>query len=37
MIGDGLGWTIGLLGTAIIISWVAGLILGSLAGYFPNR
>jgi peptide/nickel transport system permease protein len=37
MIGSGIGWTIGLLGTSIIIAWLLGLILGSLAGYFPNR
>ena len=37
MIGTSIGWTIGLLGTAIIISWVLGIILGSLSGYFPNR
>lgn len=36
MIGTSIGWTIGLLGTAILISWVMGIILGSLAGYFPN-
>ncbi len=36
IIGDGIWWTVGLLGTATLISWVAGLILGSLAGYFPN-
>lgn len=37
MIGTSIGWTAGLLGVATIISWVLGLILGSLAGYFPNR
>lgn len=37
MIGAGLGWTIGLLGTAVISSWLLGLLLGSLAGYFSNR
>jgi len=37
MIGNSIGWTIGLLGTSIIISWVLGIVLGSLAGYFPNR
>lgn len=36
MIGTGIGWTIGLLGTSIVISWVLGLFLGTLAGYFPN-
>ena len=37
MIGTGIGWTIGLLGTSIIISWFLGILLGSLAGYYPNR
>ncbi len=37
MIGNGIGWTIGLLGTATLISWGLGLILGSAAGYFPTR
>lgn len=37
MIWTSIGWTAGLLGAATIISWVLGLILGSLAGYFSNR
>lgn len=37
IIGAGIGWTIGLLGTAILISWFLGVFLGSLAGYFSNR
>jgi peptide/nickel transport system permease protein len=37
MIGTGIGWTVGLLGVSLIISWTLGVILGSLAGYFPNR
>jgi peptide/nickel transport system permease protein len=37
MIGNSIGWTIGLLGTSIIISWVLGILLGSLSGYFPHR
>jgi peptide/nickel transport system permease protein len=37
MIASGLGWTVGLLVTSTIIAWLGGLILGSLAGYFPNR
>lgn len=36
MISTSIGWTIGLLGTAILISWVLGVVLGSIAGYFPN-
>lgn len=37
MIGKSMWWTIGLLGTTTILAWVLGLILGSLAGYYPNR
>jgi peptide/nickel transport system permease protein len=37
MIGNAIWWTIGLLGTATIISWVLGILLGSVVGYFPNR
>ena len=37
MIGTSIGWTIGLLGTAIIFSWLLGIFLGALAGYFPDR
>lgn len=37
MIGNAIGWTIGLVGTSLLISWTLGLILGSLAGYFPGR
>lgn len=37
MIGNSLIWTAGLLGTAVVISWSLGLVLGSLAGYFSNR
>jgi peptide/nickel transport system permease protein len=37
MIRNSIGWTIGLLGTTIVLSWVLGLILGALAGYYPNR
>lgn len=37
MIGSAIGWTVGLLGTSIMISWLLGIVLGSLAGYFPNR
>ena len=37
MIRTSIGWTIGLLGTSLLISWVLGIILGSLSGYFPNR
>lgn len=37
MIGRSVWWTVGLLGTTTILSWLLGLVLGSLAGYFPNR
>lgn len=36
IIGAGIGWTVGLLGTSIVISWLLGIILGTIAGYFPN-
>ncbi len=29
-----LPWTIGLLGTSVILSWVAGIVIGLLAGWF---
>ena len=37
VIGNSIWWTVGLLGTTTIIAWLLGLILGSLAGYFPKR
>jgi peptide/nickel transport system permease protein len=37
MIGNSVGWTMGLLGISAIIGWLLGIFLGSLAGYFPNR
>lgn len=37
MIGNAIWWTVGLLGIAITIAWLLGLILGSLAGYFSER
>jgi peptide/nickel transport system permease protein len=37
IIANGLPWTVGLLGSSLLISWVLGMILGTLAGYFPNR
>src|SRR5579859_4207404 len=36
IIRDGLPWTIGLLGASTIISWVLGIVLGTLAAYFPR-
>ncbi len=37
MIRASIGWTVGLLGTSLIISWLLGILLGSLAGYYPDR
>lgn len=37
MIGTGIGWTVGLLGTTLILSWLLGILLGSLAGFFPTK
>ena len=37
MIGNAVWWTVGLLGLTTFLAWILGLILGSLAGYFPNR
>ena len=37
MIRTSIGWTLGLLGMTILISWFLGIILGALAGYAPNR
>ncbi len=37
VIRNALPWTAGLLGTSIVISWVLGLVLGTLAAYYPNR
>jgi peptide/nickel transport system permease protein len=36
MIANGIWWTIGLLSISILISWLLGIFLGTLAGYFPN-
>jgi peptide/nickel transport system permease protein len=36
LIGASIGWTIGLLGTSVIIAWILGILLGSVSGYFPN-
>jgi peptide/nickel transport system permease protein len=37
MIRNAIGWTVGLLGTTIVLSWLLGLFLGALAGYYPNK
>lgn len=36
MIGNSIGWTVGLLSISVVIAWLLGVLLGSLAGYFPN-
>jgi len=36
IIRDGLPWTIGLLGASTVMSWVLGIVLGTLAAYFPR-
>lgn len=37
MIANSIGWTIGLLSLSILLAWFLGLVLGTLAGYFPDR
>jgi peptide/nickel transport system permease protein len=37
IIRDGLPWTIGLLGTTLVLSWFLGLILGTFAAYYGNK
>jgi len=37
MIGNAIWWTVGLLGITALLSWALGILLGSLAGYFPNN
>jgi len=37
IIRDGLPWTVGLLGTSTLISWVLGILLGTVAAYFPRN
>jgi len=37
MIGNAIGWTIGLLGVTVLIAWLLGMVLGGMAGYFQNR
>lgn len=36
IIGNALPWTVGLLVTSVVISWLLGLVLGTLAGYFSD-
>jgi peptide/nickel transport system permease protein len=37
MIRNSIAWTIGLLATSVIIAWLLGILIGSLAGVAPNR
>jgi peptide/nickel transport system permease protein len=37
IIANGLPWTVGLLLSSLLISSLLGMILGTLAGYFPHR
>jgi peptide/nickel transport system permease protein len=37
IIRDGLPWTMGLLGISTVVAWVLGIILGTVAAYYPNR
>jgi len=37
IIRDGLPWTIGLLGTTLVLSWFLGLVLGTLSAYYSNK
>ncbi len=37
IIKTGLPWTIGLLTTTILLSWILGIVLGTVAGYFPRN
>jgi peptide/nickel transport system permease protein len=37
IIRDGLPWTMGLLGVSTIVSWLVGIILGTVAAYYPNK
>ena len=37
IIAAGLPWTVGLLTTTTLISWLLGIFVGSLVGYYQNR
>jgi peptide/nickel transport system permease protein len=37
IIRDGLPWTMGLLGVSTILAWLFGIVLGTVAAYYPNR
>ncbi len=36
IIRDGLPWTVGLLGASTLISWLLGIVLGTMAAYYPR-
>lgn len=36
IIRDGLPWTVGLLGASALVAWVLGILLGTVAAYFPR-
>lgn len=37
LIGNALPWTLGLLLTSVIISWIIGNLLGAISSYYPNN
>ncbi len=37
LIGRSMVWTVGLLATCTVISWIVGVVVGALAGYFDQR
>lgn len=37
LIGKALPWTVGLLSTSTFFSWIFGLIIGGIAGYYADR
>src|SRR5215469_369105 len=37
IIRDGLPWTVGLLGSTLLLTWGLGILLGTLVAYFNNR
>lgn len=36
IIRNALPWTVGLLGTSVLVSWLLGVVLGTLAGYYSD-
>lgn len=37
LIGQAMPWTLGLLLTAVLLSWIIGNLFGALASYYPNN